>query len=317
MSNVPNSHLQIAKYVSEKAKYARERDSIIPRNGCELIVGVVARISGGPRQKEASLENQIDHANEVVAEYYAGPVELRIVATKGKGENLERPELVVIEQQLRTRELDLLICEDIGRVVRGHEACRLCGIAVDHGTRVLAPNDGVDTNDDESDEDYSLVVGLRNSHDHSFSASIAMGSAVFVCDNLAFSGEVAIARKHTRFIRRDLPRVVHAAVGRLADMRVQQHERITAYKRKQVSDSLAHDLVVRAIDASILPVTQVPTVLSEWRTPAHEEFAADGKTVWRLFNAFTETLKGRNLVALPSRSQALHGLIDGICGLAV
>ena len=167
------------------------------------------------------------------------------------------------------------------------------------------------------DEDYALVVGLRNSHDHSFSASIAMGSSVFVCDNLAFSGEVAIARRHTRFIRRDLPRVVHTAVGRLTDMRVQQHERITAYKQMQISDSLAHDLVIRAIDASILPVTQVPAVLSEWRAPSHEEFVADGKTAWRLFNAFTETLKGRNLAALPSRSLALHGLIDGVCGLAV
>ena len=46
-----------------------------------------------------------------------------------------------------------------------------------------------------------------------------MGSAVFVCDNLAFSAEVTIARRHTRFIERDLPRIVHTAVGRLADMR--------------------------------------------------------------------------------------------------
>jgi hypothetical protein len=32
--------------------------------------------------------------------------------------------------------------------------------------------------------DYGLVVGLRNSHDKTFPAAIAMGSAVFVCDNL-------------------------------------------------------------------------------------------------------------------------------------
>ena len=146
MGTVPNSLLKITKYVSKKAKYARERDEITPRNNsCELAVGVVARMSGCPRQKEASLDDQIDHAKEVVAEYYEGPVELRVVATNGKGENLERPELIVIELQLRTRELDLLICEDIGRVVRGAEAVRLCGIAVDHGTRVLAPNDCFDT----------------------------------------------------------------------------------------------------------------------------------------------------------------------------
>ena len=64
--------------------------------------------------------------------------------------------------------------------------------------------------------------------------------------------------------------------------------------------------MIRAVDASVLPVTQVPAVLDEWRTPpVARGFAADGKTAWRLFNAFTETWKGRNLAALPRRSQAL------------
>jgi hypothetical protein len=166
-------------------------------------------------------------------------------------------------------------------------------------------------------DDYGLVIGLRNSHDKSFPASIALGSGVFVCDNLAFSAEVTIARRHTRFIERDLPRVVHTAVGRLADMRGQQDERIRTYKETHLTDSAAHDLVIRAIDASALPVTQVPAVLEEWRTPSHAEFEADGKTVWRFHNALTHVWKGRNLAALPRRSQALQGLLDAVCGLAV
>jgi hypothetical protein len=64
-------------------------------------------------------------------------------------------------------------------------------------------------------------------------------------------------------------------------------------------------------------VTQVPAVLGEWRQPRHAGFAADGKTAWRLFNAFSEIWKGRHLAALPRRSQALHGLLDAACGLAV
>lgn len=166
-------------------------------------------------------------------------------------------------------------------------------------------------------EGYGLIIGLRNSHDKSFPAAIALGSAAFVCDNLAFSAEVTIARRHTRFIERDLPRVVHTAVGRLADMRGQQDERILAYKHAELTDPTVHDIVIRAVDTSVLPVTQLPAVLSEWRTPKHEEFAAGGKTAWRLFNAFTEAWKGRNLSALPRRSQALHGLLDAACGLAV
>jgi Domain of unknown function (DUF932) len=169
----------------------------------------------------------------------------------------------------------------------------------------------------EAHADYGLVIGLRNSHDKSFPAAIALGSSVFVCDNLAFSAEVTIARRHTRFIERDLPRVVHTAVGRLADMRGQQDQRIAKYKETLVSDPTAHDLVIRAVDAHVLPVTHLPAVLEEWRTPSHDEFASDGKTAWRFHNAMTHVWKGRNLAALPNRSQALHGLLDAACGLGV
>lgn len=165
--------------------------------------------------------------------------------------------------------------------------------------------------------DYGLVIGLRNSHDKSFPAAIAMGSAVLICDNLAFSAEVTIARRHTRFIERDLPRIVHTAVGRLSDLRGQQDERIRTYKETELSDPTAHDLVIRSVDANVLPVTQVPAVLEEWRKPSHEEFAVDGKTLWRFHNAMTHVWKGRNLAALPRRSQALHGLLDSVCSLAV
>ncbi|MCP4500306.1 MAG: DUF932 domain-containing protein, partial [Deltaproteobacteria bacterium] len=84
---------------------------------------------------------------------------------------------------------------------------------------------GGDTNDD-----YSLVLGLRNSHDKTFPASLALGSQVLVCDNLSFFGEVVLTRRHTRFIERDLPGIVTQAVGRLSEMRTQQADRIDAYQ---------------------------------------------------------------------------------------
>ncbi|OAI53254.1 hypothetical protein AYO44_04285 [Planctomycetaceae bacterium SCGC AG-212-F19] len=127
--------------------------NFVPRNGHTLVVAIVARISGCQNQKELSLEDQEDHGKEVVSERYQGPVDYRAIATKGKGEQLDRPELVEIEAMLRSRELDLLICEDIGRLTRSVEAVTLCGIAVDHGTRVIAPNDCVDTADDNWEND--------------------------------------------------------------------------------------------------------------------------------------------------------------------
>jgi site-specific DNA recombinase len=81
------------------------------------------------------------------------PLHQREMCSKGKGERLDRPELEEIEAMFRTRELDLLAAEDIGRMIRGAEAVWLCGIAIDHGTRVLAPNDFIDTADGNWEED--------------------------------------------------------------------------------------------------------------------------------------------------------------------
>jgi hypothetical protein len=162
-------------------------------------------------------------------------------------------------------------------------------------------------------EDFDTVIGLRNSHDKSFPAGLTVGSGVFVCDNLAFSGEIVIARKHTTHIGRDLPQLIESAMGRLGEMRHHQDERIGAYKTTRISDAKAHDLVVQALDARVLPVTRIPAVLEEWRKPRHTEFTEGGKTAWRLMNAFTEILKGASLFEKPRATQALHGLLDTAC----
>lgn len=161
-------------------------------------------------------------------------------------------------------------------------------------------------------DDYCWVLGLRNSHDKTFPAGIIAGSSVFVCDNLAFSGEVKLARKHTRFISRDLPHLVQNAVGRLMERWHHQDQRLNAYKHSDLDDRTAHDLVIRASDVGVLSNRSIPQVLHEWRKPRYEAF--EPRNTWSLFNAFTEVLKG-NLLELPRRTTALHGLFDTHVGL--
>lgn len=141
----------------------RQRE-LKPRNGVLLTVLIIARISGCASQKEVSLDDQVDHAKEEVVFLYEGDVEYDIVKTKGKGESLDRPELAEIERKLRTRKYDLLVMEDVGRLVRGTEAVRLWGIAVDHGTRCIAPNDCLDTIDETWEED--LIAACRDHVGH-------------------------------------------------------------------------------------------------------------------------------------------------------
>ena len=45
----------------------------------------------------------------------------------------------------------------------------------------------------------TLSVGVRNSTDKSFPIGFCCGTRVFVCDNLSFTAEVIVSKKHTRF----------------------------------------------------------------------------------------------------------------------
>lgn len=171
-------------------------------------------------------------------------------------------------------------------------------------------------NGGENDSDYGFIAGLRNSHDKTFSAGLAAGSGVFVCDNLAFSGEVRLARKHTVHIRQDLPRLITSAVAKLTDYQQQQVLRYDQYRQTELADAETNDILIRAVDVGALPVTKIPAVLREWRNPSHPEFVQAGKTGWRLFNAFTESYKGVESGTLLQRSIALHGLMDVACKVA-
>jgi hypothetical protein len=159
--------------------------------------------------------------------------------------------------------------------------------------------------------DYSLVVGLRNSHDKTLTAGLVAGSQVFVCDNLAFSGEVSVSRKHTSLITMDLPGLIGNAIGRLLGLFQVQDERVRRYQATVLSDADAHDLTIRALDKRVICASKIPEVLREWRSPSHDAFRP--RTAWSWFNSVTENLKDA-LHVLPKRTQALHRLCDEYVG---
>ncbi len=160
--------------------------------------------------------------------------------------------------------------------------------------------------------DYSRVLGIRNSHDKRFPAGLVLGNQVLVCDNLSFSGEIKVARKHTSMILNDLPLMINDAVGKLHDSWHEQDRRIVRYQDCHLADAVMHDLTIHALDRGVICGSQVPKVLREYREPSHEAFRP--KNLWSLFNAFTEVLKG-NLGILPDRTQKLHRLCDAHAGL--
>lgn len=160
--------------------------------------------------------------------------------------------------------------------------------------------------------DHSMLVGLRNSHDMSFSAGLSCGARVFVCDNLSFSGEVMLARKHTRFIMRDLPALVARALEKISSLGKEQDLRFDRYKTYELSLTGADHLILQLLRARIVMPSQLGKLVQEWDTPSHPEFAKDGRTLWRLFNAATDALKARKQ-AMPRATNMLQGVLDAVC----
>ena len=137
--------------------------------------------------------------------------------------------------------------------------------------------------------DYALAIGLRNSYDRSLAVGLVAGTRVFCCDNLAFSGEVAMARKHTPNVFRDLPDLIYRMLSQVTVMKARTDEEIAGMKALSMPPERAHHVMVAAIRSGITPASRLPKILEAWDEPRHREF--EPRTAWSLFNAFTEVLK--------------------------
>lgn len=168
----------------------------------------------------------------------------------------------------------------------------------------------VKPNDPEAE--MRRVVGVRNAHDKRFAAGIVAGAQVLVCDNLCFSGDIALARKHTSNIMKDLPTLAAGAVDRLAGYWSTHAKRVHAYKDAELDEAKAHDLIIRSVDQGVMANSYIPKVLDQWRDPEHTVFKR--RTYWSLQNAYTNVFRGR-VDLLPERTTRLHQLLDAEVGL--
>ena len=168
------------------------------------------------------------------------------------------------------------------------------------------------TGEDIKADDRKLVVGLRNAHDKRFSASICIGNQMLVCENLCFSSDVKLSRKHTTHIIADLDRVLSDAVARVVSHWSDMSQRIEAYKLTEVATDQAADLLVKLVDAKAFPKGKLYDTHKEFRNPRHEEFK--GNSLWTLYNGVTEMIKGGDITRLASRTMKIQGVFDRLAG---
>jgi len=169
------------------------------------------------------------------------------------------------------------------------------------------------------DDDFGLMVGLRGSYDQTLPRGLAVGSRVFVCDNLAFSGEVTIKTKQTTFIGQRLPRLIAQAVDRIPALAQAQSAKFDAYRDTTIGQRAGDAMLVELVRRGAMAPSQLGVAIKEWDTPSHREHADLGWSVWRLHNAVTQALKPANpeRAAVPmtwQRTQVMTRFLDETIG---
>jgi len=160
---------------------------------------------------------------------------------------------------------------------------------------------------DRVDGDMAYTVGIRNSMDKSMAFGIVAGTKVFVCDNLAFSGEYIRFRKHTKGIVEELEELCQQAVMVLiAKLKsfADWHKRLVTYvlRRRQ-----AEVLTFRAMEMGVINPSQFGAFYALY----FEEGAKYRKPdLYHWHEAVTELNKGINPLRLVERNRRLNQICN-------
>jgi hypothetical protein len=164
-------------------------------------------------------------------------------------------------------------------------------------------------------DDFGLMVGLRGIYDQTLPRGLAVGSRVFVCDNLAFSGEVTIKTKQTTYIGQRLPRLIAQAVDRIPALALAQSAKFDAYRNTTIGQRAGDAMLIEMVRRGAMAPSQLGVAITEWDTPSHQGHADLGWSVWRLHNAITQAIKPANpeRAAVPmtwQRTQVMTRYLD-------
>jgi hypothetical protein len=142
----------------------------------------------------------------------------------------------------------------------------------------------------ESTGEFCASMGIRTANDRSMALEIAVGVRVFVCDNLAFSGDlIALRRKHTA--KFDLNSDISRAVDRYQAHVLTLQRKIALIREDTIEDDEAKSLIFEAFRFEILPVRFFKRVVDGYFNPTEAMTDVQPRTMWGLHNAFTRCVR--------------------------
>jgi hypothetical protein len=196
------------------------------------------------------------------------------------------------------------LAEVSGGLLRGYQLDKAqYGLARD-GNQMF----GVHTYRNGISSSMGLSIGFRNSYDKSMSVGIAIGASVFVCDNLALTGDIAIMRKHTANVWNDLEELTITTIYRSQHNFTKIVEDAEIMRGRYLSNDDAFRMIGLMYGNDIISPRQIPVVKREWLNPTQADF--EERNVWSLYNAVTESLKTAPPNKVMEKHIALHEILS-------
>ena len=152
-------------------------------------------------------------------------------------------------------------------------------------------------------------IGIRNAHDKSMRLAMTVGYRVFVCENMAFSGDFQpILAKHSKHF--SLQNAVSIGVDQMQRNFDGMRKQVEGWKESQLTDVEAKLVIYRAfIEADLeVPKALARPVHDLYFSPQHEEFQS--RTLWSLSNAFTSAFKQLEPIPQFKATAKLAGFLE-------
>jgi hypothetical protein len=131
-------------------------------------------------------------------------------------------------------------------------------------------------------EEYGAAVGFRHANDKSMPIQIAVGARVFVCDNMAFLGELIHTRRHTAKL--DLAEELDRATFNYIRGFRRLIDDIQVWKETKIEERRAKQLVFDIFRQKILPLRLFPYL-------ANGVEGSKEMTAWEFHNRCTGNIK--------------------------
>jgi hypothetical protein len=136
-----------------------------------------------------------------------------------------------------------------------------------------------------------FALGIRNAHDKSMRLAMTVGYRVFVCENMAFTGDFEpVLAKHSKHF--SLQNALSIGVDSMQRNFEPMVKSVELWQGSQLTDVTARLIIYRAFiegELDSAPRHLDRKVHSLYFNPQHEEFQP--RTMWSMSNAFTSAFK--------------------------